>query len=66
MIPYPGWLLILSTTATAVSWWVLIRLALEQREADKDRRWQTALGHVRSGKRTMEDLIRTVIFGGFR
>ncbi len=64
MTPYPPWLLILSAAATALSWWALIQLALEEREAAKDRRWREAIEHVRAGRATMEDLIRTVVYGG--
>lgn len=59
----PGWMILLSAMAGALSLTSMIRLHEDLGKAVKDRRWREAIGHVRTGKMSMETLMRKSIQG---
>ena len=61
--PDAGWLVLLMAIAWSASIMSVLRLRQEDEEAIKDRRWREALGHVHSGRMSMETLIRKSVQG---
>ena len=61
--PSDGSVYLLFAIAWALSLVSMLRLRQELEKAAKDRRWREALDHVRTGRMSMETLVRRSIQG---